>query len=65
MAIIQASHSHSHGSHDDHHFGLATIGHVFDGKAFDSSGTEFFEGFSVNANEDIIPVVDIGNYSAT
>jgi hypothetical protein len=66
MAIIQASHSHSHGSHDDHHFGHATIGHVvFDGKAFDSSGADFFEGFSVSANEDIIPVVDIGNQSAT
>jgi len=66
MAIIQASHSHSHGSHDDHHFGHATVGHVvFDGKAFDSSGADFFEGFSVSANEDIIPVVDIGNQSAT
>ena len=68
MAIIQASHSHSHvpGSHDDHHFGHGTVGHVvFDGKVFDSSGADFFEGFSVSANEDSIPVVDIGNQSAS
>lgn len=70
MAIIQASHSHSHGGggghHDNHHFGHATASHVvFDGKGFDSSGADYFEGFSVSAAEDIISVVDIGNQSAT
>ena len=63
MAIIQASHSHSHGGgHDDHHFVQAAQRIVM---SIDSSGADYFEGFSVQAtNEDLIPIVDIGNQSA-